>query len=366
VLDARSAYDREAADPLTDLERLVLNDEDSGLASEGTAKTDQGEGATAEAHDAGQDTDSASAEITEEVSPESDEEDAEDAEDGEDSEDLVGLGERAQKRIHQLLKRAKDAEDALVAEKEARAALQAQVPPAAAKPAEKPLLEAGPVEVKTSPYAQRIQQLESLAELAEAHPEGVELADGKGGQKFFAPEELRNAQRNAQRELRGLSAQEAVWKAQEAQRFSAEVERNMGRARQKFTFFDDTTTAEHQMARQILQQAPELRRFQDWPVVLGILADGLVKLERESAAPAAPAAGTPGANGADKPRPTVTATTQGARKAPAAPRVGTGVANAPRSANATGQRARGLQSLIQAAVKGDKEAELAAIESYLS
>lgn len=371
----RAAYDREAADPLSDLERLVLDedalDADSGVPSPVTAKAAEVRQPTDDTAESGPDAQTDTTEGAEEGTPES-------AADAADSDKQEALGDkqakqsdskeeysaRVQKRIDELTARAKSAEEALAETRAAIAELRA-------KPVEKPVLEeaaAAQPAAGASPYATRIAQLEQTAELADEHPEGVELPDGKGGQKFFTPEQLRTAQRNAQRELRTLTAQEAVWKAEQEHRFASEVERNMTRARSKFTFLNDTTTPEHQMAKKILTQAPELRRFPDWPVALAILAKGMVELDRETS-PAAPStgsgqAGTPGANGADT-RPTATATTQGARKAPAAPRVGTGTASAPRTAGAAGQRGRGLQSLIQAAAKGDREGELAALESFL-
>lgn len=386
--DEASAYAREAADPLSDLERLVLEDDDadgetgaaSGLAFKAQAKAaedergdsteQEGNNPSAPSSEADRD-DKGNAE---EASPQAEPEPA-DKEADEIAADLEGLGPRAQKRILQLLKRAKDAEDALVEDRQAHAAVAAAHPPKPAEPAKPDALDAamqapGGRTATGSPYAEKISQLENVARLADDFPEGMETPDGKGGQKFWAPSELKNAARNAERELRGLVAQDAVWRATESTKF-AEAERvALGQAQKRYPWMGDRATPERQMADTILRQAPELKRFSDWPVVLGILARGMLDWQAEQAGAGAPAAaapsGAPGANGAGiQARPVASATTQSERRAPAAPRVGTGAASAPRTAGAAGQRGTGMQALLKAAEKGDTEAELEAIESML-
>jgi len=306
-----------------------------------------------------------------EVAPEAEAPAAEaEAEAESEEEDLKELGPRAQKRILQLLGRAKEAEKELVALRTQVEGLHAPEKAAAGEPDG-----LGPVDaraviagIRTS-VQERIGQLEQLVDLAEANPEGVELEDGKGGKTFFEAARLRTIAAESRRELRVLAAQDAVERARARELYEANQARFLEVARGEFDFFKDASRPEHQVAQAILRAAPELRRFANWPLAVGILARGLVEFDRKGRGDAAPAGKAVTAAGQGKGVPVSGSPAKDvpARRAPVAPRVGAAVAaGVPRVSGAAGLRKNQAgRKLVEAALSDDVGAQEDALAEIL-
>jgi hypothetical protein len=262
--------------------------------------------------------------------------------------------------------------------------LEAKLAEMAGKPAEANLLETVPAAEAAAvaaesadPFQEKIAQWEVAADLPRKHPEGY-----TEGNKFYSPEQLEAAARRADRELIGLRAQQAVWQQQRAQTFAAQEAQFRAQAAQRFEFLTKPGSPEHVMAKQILHQlGPVAKRFSNWPVLVGILAKGLVEFEQGGAANHGAAANNTGAAGgtvADQhrsnpapapgagPNPPAQPGTPQPRR-PRAPQVGAGSGSggAPRTGGGAA-RAHGdpMQALVDAA--GNEDEELAAIIRAIS
>lgn len=313
-----------------------------------------------------------------ETTPEDETEGAEDA-------DLAELGERAQKRIKKLLGRAKGAEEQARALEERLAALEAKQAPADAPAA--PAKAATGADDLLAPQdlavvaaaqrtsvSERIAQLEGLSELARTNVDGFTDPQGKN----WSAEQLATIAANAERELRGLAAQDAVERARARDAYEAHQTRFLASARERFPWLKDGSTREHQLAKSIVHAMPELKRFSNWPVALGILTRGLIDFEAAEKGAGGATAGTPGAQAATPGGPVAPVASNGRgvvqggngqqqRRVPVAPKVGSGVSSgAPRVAGAAGLRTQQAgRALVEAAAAGDSEGELKALEEMI-
>jgi len=377
------SYEREATSALNPIESLLLAGGDEGEFSESalgyadsesasdpadsvtendapaegdTDVTENGSEVAQEVADAGADEAGSEATAEEEIPKE--EIPAEEQKAAEKEE----FGKRAQERIGELTRKQKEAE-------EKAAALEAEVERLKAGKAVEPILEASgsqPAVAATAEMERKLASLEEVIALADDNPDGVELDGADGKPVHYSPERLKELKRQATREAGDMRAQIAVTRERATQTFRADEAKFMGIAEKEFTFLKDTGSPQFQMAATIVKQAPELKRFGNWPILVGILANGLVEFVKGQAAPAkVPVAADPATG--DATARTVAGKDQQARQKPRLSPVGSSVGSgAPRgSGAAVHRRTQGSRGLAEAAERGDTEAELAALESMV-
>ena len=210
-------------------------------------------------------------ESTEEVEgePETTEEEAETAETDEQDADL---SDRAQKRINQLVRQKKEAQEE---SEELRAQLK-----------EKPET-AEPVLVSNAlnPYFKLQSQSEVEAEIkkqreirkwCEMNPEGSEITGNDGKEIELSAEDVRRYKVDAMDALEQHLPDQKKY-VRESKEWKAETEK-------VFPFWKDRSSAAYQEAREFLEKVPELQRMPSYQYLIGATMLGLATLNKDAKA----------------------------------------------------------------------------------
>ena len=216
--------------------------------------------------------DEAETEATEAVEEES-ETTEEEAETAETDEQDADLSDRAQKRINQLVRQKKEAQEE---SEELRAQLK-----------EKPET-AEPVLVSSAlnPYfkLQSVSEVDSeikkqrdIRKWCEMNPEGVENLVGKDGQEMeLSAEDVRRYKVDAMDALEQHLPDQKKY-VRESKEWKQETEK-------VFPFWKDRSSAAYQEAREFLEKVPELQRMPSYQYLIGATMLGLATLNKDAKA----------------------------------------------------------------------------------
>lgn len=215
--------------------------------------------------------DEAETEATEAVEEES-ETTEEEAETAETDEQDADLSDRAQKRINQLVRQKKEAQEE---SEELRAQLK-----------EKPET-AEPVLVSNAlnPYFKLQSQSEVEAEIkkqreirkwCEMNPEGCEITGNDGKEIELSAEDVRRYKVDAMDALEQHLPDQKKY-VRESKEWKAETEK-------VFPFWKDRSSAAYQEAREFLEKVPELQRMPSYQYLIGATMLGLATLNKDAKA----------------------------------------------------------------------------------
>ena len=215
--------------------------------------------------------DEAETEATEAVEEES-ETTEEEAETAETDEQDADLSDRAQKRINQLVRQKKEAQEE---SEELRAQLK-----------EKPET-AEPVLVSNAlnPYFKLQSQSEVEAEIkkqreirkwCEMNPEGSEITGNDGKEIELSAEDVRRYKVDAMDALEQHLPDQKKY-VRESKEWKAETEK-------VFPFWKDRSSAAYQEAREFLEKVPEMQRMPSYQYLIGATMLGLAQLNKDAKA----------------------------------------------------------------------------------
>lgn len=215
--------------------------------------------------------DDAEAESAEEVEgePETTEEEAETAETDEQDADLT---ERAQKRINQLVRQKKEAQEE---SEELRAQLKDK--PNAAEPilvsnALNPFFKLQ----NQSEVEAEIKKQREIRSLCEMNPEGMEITGENGKEYELSAEEIRVHKVKAMDALEQHLPDQRKY-VRESKEWNAETEK-------AFPFWKDRSSAAYQEAREFLEKVPEMQRMPSYKYLIGATMLGLATLNKDAKA----------------------------------------------------------------------------------
>jgi len=216
--------------------------------------------------------DEAETETTEEVEgePETTEEEAETAETDEQDADL---SDRAQKRINQLVRQKKEAQEE---SEELRAQLKEK--PNAAEPilvsnALNPFFKLQ----SQSEVEAEIKRQRGIREFCEMNPDGSDkLTDEDGREIELSAEDIRRHKVNAMNALEQHLPDQKKY-VRESREWKAETEK-------VFPFWKDRSSAAYQEAREFLEKVPELQRMPSYQYLIGATMLGLAQLNKDAKA----------------------------------------------------------------------------------